>query len=108
MHDINLERMDLDQLKQLRKDVERAIGSHEKRKKQEALAAAEAAARESGYSLSELLGQAAKNKGKTINPPKYRHPDNPEFTWTGRGRRPDWIQAGLQSGKSLDDFLIVK
>lgn len=108
MQDINLKQMGLDQLKQLRKDVERAILSYEKRIKQEALAAAEAAARESGYSLSELLGQTGKSKGKAIKPPKYRHPDNPEFTWTGRGRRPDWIQSGLQSGKSLEDFLIIK
>ena len=87
--------------------MDRAIESYEKRKKQEALAAAEAAAKESGYTLSELVGSTAKSKGK-VNPPKYRHPENPELTWTGRGRRPDWIQEGLQAGKSLEDFLIAK
>ena len=107
MQTINIERLDLAELKQLRKDIDRAIESYEKRKKQEALAAAEAAAKESGFTLSELLGTPAKGKGK-VNPPKYRHPENPELTWTGRGRQPDWIKEGLQAGKSLEDFLIVK
>ena len=108
MQDIDLDQMELDELKRIRKDVDRAIESYEKRKKQDALAAAEAAAKESGYTLSELLGSAAKSKGKRVNPPKYRHPENPDLTWTGRGRRPDWIQEGLQAGKSLEDFLIAK
>jgi DNA-binding protein H-NS len=25
-------------------------------------------------------------------------------TWSGRGRRPDWLKAALQNGKTLDDL----
>ncbi|SEN90452.1 H-NS histone family protein [Palleronia pelagia] len=105
MSEINLDELTLDELKALRKDVEKAISSYEKRKKQEALAKAEAAAREAGFSLSELMGDPSTRKG-TINPPKYRHPENPETTWSGRGRQPAWIKEGLNDGKSLEDFLI--
>jgi hypothetical protein len=36
--------------------------------------------------------------------PKYRHPESPELTWSGRGRRPVWIRAALEAGQRLADF----
>lgn len=38
--------------------------------------------------------------------PKYRNPKNRRETWAGRGKRPRWLAAQLQSGKELSDFLI--
>src|SRR5918912_476747 len=38
--------------------------------------------------------------------PKYRNPDNPAETWTGRGRQPRWVQAALSGGRSLGEFAI--
>lgn len=108
MADIDLEKLELDELKTLRRDVEKAITNFEKRKKQEALAKAEAVAREAGFSLSELMETTPTRKGKgQVNPPKYRHPENPELTWTGRGRQPAWIKEAVDAGRSLDDFLIA-
>ncbi|MDA0147293.1 H-NS family histone-like protein [Vibrio sp. LaRot3] len=37
---------------------------------------------------------------------KYVDPNGQEKTWTGQGRTPSAIQAQLDAGKSLDDFLI--
>jgi len=38
---------------------------------------------------------------------KYRDPQNPENTWTGRGRMPRWLTAVTKGGKvKKDDFLI--
>jgi DNA-binding protein H-NS len=39
--------------------------------------------------------------------PKYRNPDQPAETWSGRGKRPRWLTAQLRSGKNLDDFRIA-
>ena len=39
-------------------------------------------------------------------PPKYRNPMNPAEVWSGRGRRPRWLEPQIQAGKRLDDFLI--
>ncbi len=97
-----------EELRALRKDVDKAIETYDKRKKQEALAAADAAAKEAGYSLAELVGNAPKKDKAKVNPPKYRHPENPAVTWTGRGRQPAWIKEGLAAGKSLDDFAIAR
>jgi DNA-binding protein H-NS len=38
--------------------------------------------------------------------PKYRNPNKPTETWSGRGKRPRWLVAELKSGKRLDDFRI--
>ncbi|WP_209022512.1 H-NS family nucleoid-associated regulatory protein [Rhodocyclus gracilis] len=32
---------------------------------------------------------------------KYRHPQNHDLTWTGRGRQPKWVEAALSNGMSL-------
>jgi H-NS histone family len=34
--------------------------------------------------------------------PKYRNPDQPAETWTGRGKQPRWLTAKLSSGKKLE------
>jgi DNA-binding protein H-NS len=38
--------------------------------------------------------------------PKYRNPDRPSETWSGRGRQPRWLAAQFEAGRHLDDFRI--
>jgi len=38
--------------------------------------------------------------------PKYRNPEMPSETWSGRGKQPRWLVAALQSGRKIDDFKI--
>jgi DNA-binding protein H-NS len=38
--------------------------------------------------------------------PKYRNPDEPSETWTGRGKQPRWLVAQLKLGKRIDDFRV--
>jgi DNA-binding protein H-NS len=40
--------------------------------------------------------------------PKYRNPDRPSETWSGRGKQPHWVGAQLKSGKKVDDLLISR
>jgi DNA-binding protein H-NS len=40
--------------------------------------------------------------------PKYRNPDRPSETWSGRGKQPHWVGAHLRSGKKADDLLISR
>lgn len=35
---------------------------------------------------------------------KYRHPDDPEKTWTGRGVMPTWLQALINEGRDRSEF----
>lgn len=106
MAKIDLSKMDLDELKTLKKDVTKAIDDFQVRRRKEALAAAEKAAKESGFSLEELLGKKAKGRSAGTAPAKYRHPENPDMTWSGRGRRPRWVSEMIDAGKSLEDCAI--
>ncbi len=103
---MDFESKSLDELKQIRKDVDVAIRSFEERERKKALAALEAKAAEMGFSLSDLTGGAG--KARKVNPPKFRHPDDATKTWSGRGRQPAWIKDILAAGGSLDDYLIRK
>ena len=38
--------------------------------------------------------------------PKYRNPNDPTETWSGRGKQPRWLVAQLRAGKKLDNFRI--
>jgi DNA-binding protein H-NS len=38
--------------------------------------------------------------------PKFRDPQNPENTWTGRGKQPRWLASAIAAGKSKASFLI--
>jgi len=102
---IDLEKMSLEELKQLQKDVDKAIKGFEERKRAEAQARLDAVAKEMGFSLNDLMGGKGK-KSKSTLPPKYMHPEDPTLTWTGRGRKPKWLTEALDAGKSLEDFEI--
>jgi DNA-binding protein H-NS len=56
-------------------------------------------AKDEGYTIEELFG-GGKAAGKSQAAAKYRNPDNPRDTWSGRGRKPRWFEAALKSGKS--------
>ena len=103
---MNLDEMSLADLKKLQKDVDRAITSFSERQKRAALAVAEAAVKEMGFTLSDLVGVGKPARSKSELPAKYQHPENPALTWSGRGRKPAWIHEALDAAKSLDMFLI--
>jgi DNA-binding protein H-NS len=46
----------------------------------------------------------AGSRGKAVQ--KYRNPDNPAETWSGRGRPPKWVQAALATGQTLEELTI--
>lgn len=97
-------KLSLDELKTLQKQIAKAIDGFEAKQRKEALAAAEAAVKKFGYSLSDLT---AKTKAKPkAAPPKYRHPENPALTWSGRGRQPAWIKEAIEAGNSLEGYSI--
>ncbi|MFC7705899.1 H-NS family nucleoid-associated regulatory protein [Plastorhodobacter daqingensis] len=101
---MNLNDLSLKELKQLQKDVTQAIETYKDRQREEALREIENIAREKGFSLSELTG-ALKKRRKTVAP-KYVHPEEPDLTWTGRGRQPRWVGEALAAGKTMDDLRI--
>jgi DNA-binding protein H-NS len=60
-------------------------------------------ARPEGRQLSN--GALAKALGSTRRASSHvQYKDEAGNTWSGRGRRPEWLKNALQSGKTLDDL----
>jgi DNA-binding protein H-NS len=105
---IDLKAMSRKDLMKLKEDVVKALRDAETRERREALKAAEKAAAEFGFSLTELSGITG-GKGSSKGPkaaPKYRNPDDPEQTWSGRGRKPQWIHDAMAKGIDVSDLEI--
>ncbi len=47
-----------------------------------------------------------KTPPKATLPPKYRNPENPEETWTGRGRKPPFIKSAEERGEDIERFRV--
>jgi len=103
MADYDLEALSLSELKKMEKDIAKAIFTYQDRQKAEARAKIEALARDLGYSLAELVGTETKS-ARAPAAPKYRHPENPALTWSGRGRKPQWFVEALEAGKTASDL----
>lgn len=102
---MNLTEMSSKDLKKLQADVASAINERAKSDLLEARKAAETAAGNYGFTLDEIFSSPPKRqKGKAV--PKYRNPNNPDQTWTGRGRKPNWLTGALKSGADLTDLEI--
>lgn len=114
-----LKQMSRKQLEKLRADVDAALKALDAKDKKAALKAAQAAAKAHGYSLDELTAGTPTEKpaprtrkakangdGRAKVAPKYRNPNNPEETWSGRGRAPGWMAAHLQAGGQKGDLAI--
>lgn len=104
MPDLSFDTMSLDELKRLKKDLDKAIANYDDRRKAEARRDLEEKAREYGFSLSELAD--VKTTKRAALAPKYRNPGNPEQTWSGRGRQPVWFRNAIEAGTEPEDLKI--
>lgn len=103
----SLEQLSKRDLERLQKEVDKALRTADERARREARQQAEEAAKAHGFSLAELLdGGSGKGRKRAANPPKFQHPENPEQTWSGRGRQPKWVKDHVKNGGDMDDLLI--
>ena len=63
-----------------------------------------AMAEKAGFRINELFGKrgAWKPRGEI----KYRNPKDPSQTWTGRGRKPNWLVDAMKKGAKLESFAV--
>ncbi|WP_300550182.1 H-NS histone family protein [Roseovarius sp.] len=97
--------MSLDELKGLKKDIDKAIDTYENRKKAEARKELEEHAKQLGFKLVELVSDKPMKTRKPVTA-KYQHPENNTITWSGRGMKPKWVNEYIDNGGNLDDLLI--
>ena len=104
-----LDKMSFAELVELRDRVDAAMAAAKAAEREALRAEMSAMATRAGLSLSEVVGKArvsgkAKNGNAVV---KYRNPENHAETWTGRGRKPNWLVAALKKrGQKLENFQV--
>ena len=72
--------------------------------KSKARAVLEAIAKRRGFTFDELAQLATTIAKKASVASRYRNPDNPDVTWSGRGRRPKWFDDYIRAGNDPGDL----
>jgi DNA-binding protein H-NS len=99
-----LKAMPISRLEKLKGDIDKVISTKVAERRQELELQLSAL---SGHERAGKGGRGASMRGRVIAP-KYRNPDNPSETWSGRGLKPRWMSALLKErGRKVEDFLIV-
>lgn len=106
MKDAVLEKMTVKELVDLKRRAEAMISIKQDRERIEVREKIQAMAKEAGFDVADLF---VGRSGRTARPKagnalaKYRHPDNPSWTWSGRGRKPNWIN---EAGGDIERFRV--
>ena len=111
MKKIDLESMSFDDLWSLHEQISQILAvriTSEKRELERRLAVLnrgrEVIGGESDAAQDGAGGRARRKYPRVL--PKYRNPQIPSQTWSGRGKRPRWLVAAMKSGQTIDDFQI--
>jgi DNA-binding protein H-NS len=108
----DLSKYNLGELKQLQVDIEKEIKGRQQDEVKKAREQILSIAQTLGVSVEDLLADSKKkakagtSETKEKVRPQYRNPNDPEQTWTGRGRQPKWVVEALAQGKKMEDFRI--
>ena len=89
-------------------DIDRQISEARRHERNEAIAKVRALMAEHGLTAADLVAKASGPRASTSGrkvAAKYRDPVSGQ-TWTGRGLKPKWLAAALESGKPLTDFAV--
>lgn len=70
---VDLENMGMEEIKKLRKDIDKAIDTYEQRQKAEARKELEEHAKKLGFKLEEIISDKPTKSKKSVAP-KYQHP----------------------------------
>lgn len=107
---MDLSALSLVELRDLQQQIPAELKRRESAEKANVLNEVRAFAKARGFAIEDLLGKEAKVKitggGGGKVKVKYRHPQNAELEWTGRGRKPKWVEAWLADGASMDELLV--
>jgi DNA-binding protein H-NS len=107
----NLDAMSIDEMWQLHEEISQILTvrlASEKRELEKRLAQLRY---EKELPPAELASGRAKDaagerrKYPTVFP-KYRNPNEPSETWSGRGKQPRWLTSALKTGRTIEEFVI--
>lgn len=105
----DLAKLTLDELSKVINDAQKVLSEKQKSERKEKIAKIHELAASIGVTVTidgvKSSGKGSPRKGQKVAP-KYKNPQNPIETWTGRGVKPRWLKALTDAGKKIEDFLI--
>lgn len=103
---MNLSKYTVDELESLKKDIDKEIVSRRKQEEKQAREELKEVAAKYGFSLNELIIGTSTARGRSPSEAqnKFRDPDDPSKTWTGRGRKPNWVKEREAAGWLIEDL----
>lgn len=101
---VDLSKLSIEEMEILAKDIETEITNRRQAERERVLEQMRELAASIGTTPEDLFRRTGRVVEKAVVAVKYRHPNNPSQTWTGRGKRPQWVTDALASGKTLDDL----
>ena len=104
MANVDISNLSVAELEALKGSIDTAISSRRQTELVGLREAIDDMLEKAGFTLDEVM-QARATKKRVIEP-KYFNPNNKEQTWSGRGRKPSWVEELLASGGSLEDCTI--
>ena len=109
---MNISKLSSTELRALLKRIPVELNKRARQEKSRLLKEIAQIAAKRGFSLKELVGKASrpvKSTKKRARKPvavKYRHPQDTNLTWTGRGRKPRWVIEWLAKGKTMKNLAV--
>ncbi|MCE2746014.1 MAG: H-NS histone family protein [Burkholderiales bacterium] len=110
MKKLNLSALSASELQQLKSDIEKEL--NDRSSKLQAIEEVKKLAASKGLKLEELfaeLGGSKAGKGKRElgpAPVRFRHPQDSSLTWSGRGKRPNWMKEAMDKGLTEDQMRV--
>ena len=108
---MNLSALNVAELRALQQEVVAELKQREVQERDNLRKELQRLAEARGFSLDELFAGDGKQKEKTAAGRKvkikYRHPLDAGLSWTGRGRKPTWVESWLAEGGNLDALLVA-
>lgn len=101
---LDLTSLSVAELEQLVHDASARIEVVKRQQFAELRRSLEAQARDAGFDVRELFGLDGTRIRKRVSAATYRNPKNPEQTWAGIGKRPEWIRAAINAGETLESM----
>lgn len=103
---VDISKLSAKELEQLRASIDGTIEARRNEERKKVIDQIRGILAENGMSWDDLpRARGGAGKGAKVAP-KYRDPKNGDNTWSGRGRKPKWVEAHLASGGSLESLAI--
>ncbi len=103
---INVDKLSLKELRDLEAKLTKAKSQAREKAKAEVKKKIDRILASSGFTIGDIysVGRGrGRGRGRSA---KYVNPDNRSQTWTGRGRKPNWLVAKLKRGAKQEDFAV--